>query len=558
MLLALTLVAAACGDDDETDAVGGTPADDAAETDGATETDDGAATDGSAGDLATADDGDDDGSEAPCDATVPGSVATYGTFTPHSVTDPPNVSGSLVNGTETSAVFDVLFIYDFDTGEYVPHVAESISSNDDFTEWTLRLREGLTYSNGDPFDVDNLFASIDRFFEPGARNSSAGFLSLIESREKVDDHTAVFTLSQPWADFTFTFADEPGQVVNTRVIGDDVEAFGAQPPPEAGIGPYVVERNAAGEELVLRAREDYWAGPVCIERLRFVFVPGAAPTYEALRAGDFDMGMIRDAEVYAQIIDNGDAWLGDLQDAGIVILMNHTDDAPTADPRVRQAVALALDEQVLNERAFGGTLKTTRSLIHPDSRFWSDAVEEAPYDPERASQVVAELRAEGFDGRLRISGPLGSPTPEVLLAVEGMLEAVGFEVETIVAQDATLRVVQGDFDLATWGFSLGSAEYVSQLNVNFRSGLPSNRLRYASPEMDALLDQLLAAADDDARREVLAEINNVFVDAEEPMAVNLGALDVGVVLAPHLRGVVATQVAGQYLFHAAYIDESLR
>jgi peptide/nickel transport system substrate-binding protein len=225
----------------------------------------------------------------PCEATVPGSQVTFGVFAPSAAIDPPNSSGALVGGTELINVYDTLMQWDRESGEYVPKVAQSLEPNDDFTEWTLKLRPGMQYADGTPFDAENVNKSLDRFFVQGVRNNASGYLSLIAERRVVDATTLVFTLKQPWATFGFALADEPGEIVNVNAIGADVAAFGAQPPAHAGIGPYTVERLVPNEELVLKAREDYWDGPVCIERLRFVFVPGSRATYDAFKAGDLDV-----------------------------------------------------------------------------------------------------------------------------------------------------------------------------------------------------------------------------------------------------------------------------
>src|SRR5690606_21819275 len=111
----------------------------------------------------------------------------------------------------------------------------------------------------------------------------------VTSMTAADANTVVFEMDKPWASFPAIFTREPGMVVNTRAITSD-EALGASAPPEIGIGPYVVANYAPGGELLLEAREDYWRGPVCIERIRFTSIPGAQATYDAFVAGDLDIG----------------------------------------------------------------------------------------------------------------------------------------------------------------------------------------------------------------------------------------------------------------------------
>ncbi|MCB0997590.1 MAG: ABC transporter substrate-binding protein [Acidimicrobiales bacterium] len=579
VLLAFSLLAAACGDDDDDTSAGDdTTADgsaDGSSDDSADSSDDSAdssddsadssddSADSSDDSADSADDSTDDGADdgemaAACDATVPGTQVNYGQFSPAAIIDAPYASGSLVGGTELLAVYDALLRYNPETDDYDPQLAESLTPNDDFTEWTLVLQEGLTFSNGDPFDIENLFASMDRFFNEGVRNSSAGWLALIEDRQEVDERTAVFTLSKPWSTFGYVFADEPGMVINTRVIPegeDDFAAFQASPLPEAGMGPYVVTRNVPGEELVMTARDDYWGGPVCIETLRFVFVPGAAGTYDAFQAGDLDVGFIRDANVYATAVENGEQIISDRQESGGITLMNHREGAALSDPRLREAIILAIDENVISERGYSGDLKTTRALFSEDSRFYSDDIIQSDYDPDRAATLVEEAKADGFDGAITIVQSQDGAGPDISLAVEGMLEAVGFDVtvDLVPLIDSITRVVQADYDLVpTWGFSLGSAETYTQILFNLSGTSPSNRMGYASDAMDAAIDAMLAAPDADARVAAMAEINRVFV--EEFVGLNYAALDVGIVVAPNVQGIKATGTV-MYMFDDAYIAE---
>lgn len=88
-----------------------------------------------------------------CTETVAGSQIDYGVFAPARAIDPPSNSGALVGGTELAAVYDVPFTFNFETNQFEPKLAESLEPNDDFTTWTLTLREGITFSDEPTPDV---------------------------------------------------------------------------------------------------------------------------------------------------------------------------------------------------------------------------------------------------------------------------------------------------------------------------------------------------------------------------------------------------------------------
>lgn len=557
LLLAFALVAAACGGDDDDDGTGTeTPADDGGAADTDPEPEDPEPGDDSTDDAADEGGADDDGASedaAACDATVPGTQIDYGTFAPNRAFDPTRSSGALVGGTEIAAVYDVLFIFDPETGEIVPHVAESLEPNEDFTQWTLKLRDGITYSDGTPLTAQLVSDNIDRYFEEGVTNTSGGFLQFITDRTVVDDLTLEMTLSTPIAEMGLIFADEPGMVVNTNAIGDDLDAFGVQPPDAAGLGPYIVERNIPGEETVLTARQDYWGGPVCIETLRFVWIPGSQPTYEAWQNGDLNVAFLRDPVVIAASREAGDEGFFFNQDGGLMYSFNHRPERGTSDPRVREAVSLAIDETILNDRGYQGALQARKSYIGEGSRFFSDAVEAIPTDAERAATLVEEAKADGWDGTIQLEVQSSPPSPDIALAVEGMLEAVGIEVEPSVLPvgENIAKLGEGDFDLIQTGFNSGPGTGVLSLVRNLSSTSPTNRNAYASEEMDALLNEALATPGGELT-DVMAEINNL-INADF-VALPIGSLDEGIIWADGISGIVPT-VSTIYLFHDAVIAQ---
>ena len=527
LLCVLVLVAAACGDDDDDEEAGGE------ETTETTEAED---------------------KGPPCEQTVPGTQVTFGVFAPSAAIDPPNSSGALVGGTELINFYDTLMRWDPKTGEYVPKVAESLEPNADFTEWTLKLRPNMKYADGTPFDTANLDKHLQRFFGQGLRNNASGYLSLITERRIVDPTTMVFKLSQPWATFGFALADEPGEVVNVNAIGADPAAFGQNPPPHAGIGPYTVEKNVPNEELVLKARADYWDGPVCIERLRFVFVPGSRATYDAFKAGDLDVAFLREADVIADAKTAKENILLAVQDAGNMIMINHRADRPGADASVREAIVKALDEEVINERIYAGKAKVMRQLIHPESRLYSEDVEEAPKDPAGAKAALEKAKAAGFDGQVEVLCTDRPPGPDLCITVKASLDAAGFTTtQALLPQnDQILRVAQTQFDISQFGFNVSASTAFAQLYINLHSKSPRNRMGYSSPALDAALAELAAAEDISEQKEAIAAVNNAFV--KDYAAFSFNASEEGVVFTDEVKGLKET-VATTFFFDDAYLEQ---
>jgi peptide/nickel transport system substrate-binding protein len=525
-VLVLTGVAA-CGDDDDS----------------------GAAGDGSSAPDETAGGGSDDGG---CTEERKGGDLTLAVTSFTLGLDPTVALGSAVHGgTETTAIYDTLLRFDPETGDYEPHMAESIEPNADLSEWTLTLREGVTFGNGDPVTAEAVRFSIERMQD--STTSSAGLAGEVAGMDVVDDRTIVFRLSQSWGSFPYALAEETGMVVNPNVANSIApEQLNTAPPPGAGAGPYVVERFARDEEVVLRARDDYWGGPVCIERLRFVSIPGGQATYEAYEAGEVQMAILVDDEARAEAEAAGVEGYGQVGGLGTMLTMNNgRSPSPTEDPRVREAATLALDLDTLNDRVYGGAAEVGTSIMPAESPVFGG--EGLDYDPERAQELVDEAKADGWDGSVTL---LGNDTPahrETTITVEAMLESVGFDVEVQNLPNAELNrlvIAEGQFEMALYGPVVFEESTIGDM-TQFESGSPGNRIGYANPEMDAAVEQLRRAANREETKAAMEEIQGIW-DETIPSA-NMFMSHWWWALPPDVHGLVWTRDVTP-MFHDAYLE----
>ena len=126
-------------------------------------------------------------------------------YAPTPSLDPLQSSGALAGGTDLLAIYDSLMRWDPDTNEWVPHVAESLESNADFTEWTLTLRDGVTYSNGDPMVAQDVLDNMTRMIGSRAATRPAGMIARVDLANSTapDDQTVVFKLLKPWSNFGY-------------------------------------------------------------------------------------------------------------------------------------------------------------------------------------------------------------------------------------------------------------------------------------------------------------------------------------------------------------------
>jgi peptide/nickel transport system substrate-binding protein len=486
-LMAVSLLFAACGDDDSGDdqaASGDDPAE------GSSGADEGCTEERVGGELTVGQSGDLNG------------------FDPTVITGASRDSG----GAEMTAIYDTLMRSNAETGEIEPHVAESLEPNDDLSEWTLTLREGVEFGNGDPLTAESVVASIERF--EGADVAAANFAELISEMEVVDDRTLVFHLDGPWGDFPYFLASAGGMVVNTAAVDEvGAEQFNLDPPAGAGVGPFELVRYAPGEEVVMQAKDDYWSGPVCIETLTFAYPGDDATRYEALGLGEIDVTVLAAPRVVAQARDDDSRPGFTGHGNGLQWMINAREGHPGADPLVREAIAAAIDVDAINQRVNEGTAAATTAIVHPDSALFSPGMDKSLYDQERAHELVDEAKAAGWDGSLNLLSGDTTAGAEAAITVEGMLEAVGMDVtvDSVPTADLIQRVIADqNFDVTSWSLNVLPESPWAGIDRNLRSDSPTNRTGYADPDFDAALAELRQAGTVEEKRDALAEVQEVW------------------------------------------------
>lgn len=439
-----------------------------------------------------------------------GGTVNFGVYAEAAGLDPTVVNGSgTAGGTELAAIYDTLLRYDPETLEYEPQLAESIEGNEDSTEWTLRLRDGVTFSDGTPLDAEAVVFSMQRHVDRESR--FAGMVGRVATFETPDPLTVVFRLHEPWTGFPFMLAYMPGMVVSptaVRELGD--EEFNRSP---IGAGPYTVERYAPGEELVLTARDDYWDGRPHLDGVRFTALQGAQANLEALDSGDLQMAFLREPKIVDDARAAGYPGYLNVPSLSSLLLINHGvrgQDRPTADLRVRQAIAAAVVPEQIDQRADQGHGFPSYDVMSPASPYHGEG-STLEHDPERARQLLEEVKAEtGWDGSLELACSNIPSRSNWALAVGAQLDAVGFDVTVDTSgtvADLIRKVsVDADYDLACWGFNVDDANPFISLSQHVASDSRQNVMGYANDEMDALIDELRETSEPEAITDILDQV----------------------------------------------------
>ena len=390
----------------------------------------------------------------------------------------PQYGGTLVFGAESMGdSFDIGFWHgfggvhvidsigeglvraDFENGGALPGLAESWEISDDGLVYTFHIREGMSFHDGEPVTAGAIVRSMTRPINPDDPSYIEGMYmygnqgtSNWESIEAVDDHTIVLTLIKPNATQLLVFSRPDGIIISPKALDEFGTEVGLN---MAAAGPFKIERFVPGQEAVLAANEDYWAGRPYVDRVVIRAFPDEAAILAALEAGEIDMTLYAPFTSVPRLQES-DHIRVEVGAPLVDLFAGANVSAPPLDNlHVRLAVNNALDREVLIEAGLNGFAEMPASLLGPlDLGFDEAGRAVSVYDPESAR---AHLEAAGLDMPvpLEVAFENNRFWPQLAELIEADLEAVGFDV-TLDRLDA------GSF----WG-KVGDG--ATQLSINQRS-----------------------------------------------------------------------------------------
>ena len=439
----------------------------------------------------------------------------------------PRAGGTLVYATGTDALtLDPQFVTDVptaravmhihetlvymdDEGKIVPGLAESWSVSADKLTWTFKLRKGVRFHDGTPFNAQSVKQTLDRILNPATGSPRRSTAEAIQQSRVVDEDTVVLTTGKPFAPFLAqltaynlamlspTAADRLGKDYATRPVGT---------------GPFMLESWKPGDRLVLARNPSYWGQKPWLDRVEFRVVPEDGTRVLQLLAGEVDVIASVPPIMLKRLAGAADVRVLRAPGYRTVYVGLNNKVKPFDDLRVRRAVAHAINPQAIVQGVLGGVGAVGGGLESPAIGGAAKGLAPYRHDPALSKKLLAEA---GHAGGLKTK--LYVPTGRYLMdrqvgeAVQAQLKEVGITADIVAPDWGALTAALNKLTEIPM-FLMGKGSPTGDLDLTLtlvtQTGGRMNHFNYSNAEVDRLIALQRQTVDAAERQQILRRIQD--------------------------------------------------
>lgn len=298
--------------------------------------------------------------------------------------------------------------------QILPSLAESWELSDDGRTYTFHLRKDVAFSNGSPLSASDVQYTFTRLLtHPGSCNRDIvdGILGAEALMNGTADHLEglnilgemdfSITLEYPFQAFLACLSMPAASILDQETTEEAGDRFGIDPDWTIGTGSFILWKWIPGEGLLLTANKDCWQGPPCCEGLDLRFVTDSKEIRRMFERGNIDVLDLDEVGNSAEFFLHGSAYQGRLFSVpriGITYIALNEAIAPLNDVRVRKALQLSLNRDMLLSAVYGGRGSLENGIFPHGLYGYNPELPEIPYDPEEAMRLLAEAGySDGLD-----------------------------------------------------------------------------------------------------------------------------------------------------------------
>ncbi len=440
-----------------------------------------------------------------------------------------------------------------------PGLAESWTQSPEGLVWTFKLRKGVRFHDGTPFDAKAVKYFFDRVLGEEKPFKASLYTPFVQGAQVVDDNTVRVTLKQPFAAFLFRLAHSAGGIVSPAAHQKWGKDLTLHP---SGTGPFKFKEWVKSDHVTVERNDGYWGGKPLLDGVVVKTVREDAARVLMLEAGDADLILNIPPEDITRLRKDPRFAVDSIPTARALYVVINEKKKPFDDVRVRQALNYAVNRESIVKNLFQGNAEAIPGIVAPLQNGYAKVPGYA-YDPKKARELLTQAGVPAL--KVKLWSPKGRYVKdfELAQAVQQDLSAVGVEATlstmewgaylsaTKTAQDQTDR----ELFLLGWSPSTGEAQWgiFPLLHSSQLAPKGDNRGFFTSKALDDAVDKATSATSDQSRLGALREAQQIII--KEAPAVFLVSPNMIVGATKKVHGVVNLPLELTYLTEKSWKEK---
>jgi peptide/nickel transport system substrate-binding protein len=425
----------------------------------------------------------------------------------------PTLARTYVGRIVFSALCDKLFDID-EKLNIVPQLALSHETSADGKEVTIKLRPGVKFQDGEPFDAEAAKFSLDRHLTMQGSFRKPE-LAALDHVDVVDPLTIKLVLKTPFAPLIAQLTDRAGMMVSPKAAKEEGDKFGQHP---VCAGPYKFVERVQQDRMVFEKFADYWnKDNVFIDRVVFLPIVDATVRLANLKSGGLDLIERLLATDIKDVRADNRLKLATALELGYMGLTVNTGNDKNKGPlsqseKVRQALDLSIDREALNQVVFNGEFTPGNQWVSPEHPYYQKSF---PIRPRDIAKAKALLKESGVTLPVSVDFmvPKGAENEAVAQVIQSMAAEAGFDLKIRLLEWATslAQAQAGEYQLFLLGWS-GRIDPDGNAYIFQHSKAPQNESFYSNPEADKVLEEARLVTDPAQRKAIYEKLTKIVLN----------------------------------------------
>lgn len=441
-----------------------------------------------------------------------------------SVTLDPSCTTEMDSFKVTVNILETLVKCEKEGNDVVPLLSESWKSSEDGLKWVFKLRQGVKFHDGTPFDAHAVVFNFHRWMDPKNPYHNGpfsywsyifgGFPGFVKSVTAISNYSVEIVLNKPYAPFLYALTMPAFGIASPEAIKKYTGDLYENP---VGTGPFVFRSWDRNKSIILERNQRYWNGAAKVDEIEFKVIPKNKDRLEELRQGTIHIADYLSPEDIADVKFDPNLYLYFRPSFNVGYLAINNERTPFNDRIVRAAISHGIDKEKMIIDVFDDLGKPAITFIPPSLWGYNGSLEVYEYNPEKSRQLLAEAGyPNGFNTTLWVMDATREYIPKPLKTAQFIKESlqqvgINVEIEVFNWNEYLNRIHNGEHEIALIGWTGDYADpdnflYTMFASENAKPGLAGNYSFYKSADVDQLLTQARETTNMSFRRSLYRRI----------------------------------------------------